>query len=114
MIEQVRREFHEQEETIKEKQREIKELQEKCRIYKELEEKHRAKTHEAVEENQKVMFPCFVLNKSKEGELHGWKGEGGECRRIVMKWEKEKNDWGHFDIDMLVEYNRALGKIDSS
>lgn len=44
--------------------------------------------------------------------MKGEKGEDGVCGPITMKWEKGNGDWGQFDIDLLVEYNRALNKIE--
>lgn len=40
-----------------------------------------------------------------------WNDKEGERSQMTVKWEKKKNNYEHFDIDLLVEYSRTLSKI---
>ena len=56
---------------------------------------------------QKIPFPFLVLNNHSKGRLE----DSFVGNKITYKWVRNEKDTGNFDLDFLLEYNKALEKM---
>lgn len=53
-----------------------------------------------------------MLSNENKTNIRGRTGESGEYSKIEVTWPQGKGDYGHFDIDLLVEFHRKSSKMD--
>lgn len=91
------------------KKRELmQELCEKYKIYQKLAEAH----HGQAKGENIITFPFLMLSNENKTNIRGRTGESGEYSKIEVTWPQGKGDYGHFDIDLLVEFHRKSSKMD--